>query len=97
MADKTFMLTFDYVPNIVERRQPYRAEHLARLHKARDDGTLIMAGAVTEPVDGALLVVTADSPGEVLAWAAEDPYARAGLIRGFGVRELSVAVATWMT
>ncbi len=95
MADKTFMLTFDYVPEMPERRQPYRADHLARLEKARDSGMLVMAGAVTDPVDGALLLVRADSPGDVLAWAADDPYASAGLIRGVTVRELAVAVASW--
>ena len=96
-TSRTYMLTFTYVPEMLERREPYRAEHLARLGKARDAGFLIMAGAVADPVDGALLLVQAEGPGEVLAWAADDPYARAGLLRGVTVREVNVAVARWLT
>ncbi len=95
MATRTFMLSYTYVPEIVDRRQPYRAEHLERLRKARDDGFLIMAGATSDPVDGALIVVEAKDPGEVFAWAAGDPYTRAGLIRGLTVREVMVGVARW--
>ncbi len=95
MAMKTFMLTFTYVPDMPERRQPYRAAHLARLEQARDAGLLVMAGAFADPVDGALLVVQAESPGEVVAWVAGDPYTQAGLIREIAVREVAVAIARW--
>jgi uncharacterized protein YciI len=44
-------------------------------------------------VDGAVLVVEADGPGEVFAWVADDPYARAGLIQAVSVREVTVAIA----
>ncbi len=54
-----------------------------------------MAGALTDPVDGALLLVEAEGPGEVLTWVAGDPYAKAGLLRGIRVRELAVAAARW--
>jgi uncharacterized protein YciI len=88
----TYMLTYTYAPEMAERRAPHRADHLAHLNQAKQAGRLSLAGAFNDPVDGALLLVEADNPGEVLAWCSNDPYARAGLIRGVSVRELTVAV-----
>jgi uncharacterized protein YciI len=93
MPAKTFVVSYTYVPEIAERRRPHRADHLAHLQRACDEGRLVLAGATADPVDGAILVVEADSPGEVFAWVASDPYARAGLIQAVSVREVTVAIA----
>jgi len=92
MAAKTFMMTYTYVPDMLERRTPHRPAHLAHLEAARDGGLLLLAGAYADPVDGALFVCEAEGPGEILAWLANDPYNLAGLIRGTTVREINVAV-----
>jgi uncharacterized protein YciI len=92
MAQKTFMLTYTYVPEMAERRQPHRAAHLAKLESARDDGLLLLAGAYTDPVDGAVLLFEAEDAGKILAWVGGDPYNQAGLIRRAEVREINVAV-----
>jgi uncharacterized protein YciI len=92
MAARTFMLTYTYVPEMTERRQPHRAAHLARLESARDEGLLLLAGAFADPVDGALLLFEAEDAGQILAWVAGDPYNQAGLIRSAEVREINVAV-----
>lgn len=89
---KTFMVTYTYGPDMLERRQPYRPDHLLHLQKAVDEGRLVIAGAFTEPVDGALLLVEGESAGDIMSWVASDPYAKAGLIRGVAVREMAVAV-----
>jgi uncharacterized protein len=89
---KTFMLTYAYAPDMTERRQPHRAAHLAHLEQARDRGMLVMAGAYADPVDGAVLIVEAQSSVEVYLWLANDPYNHAGLIRSATVREINVAV-----
>ena len=86
------MLTYAYVPDMAERRQPHRAAHLSNLEAARDRGFLTLAGAFTDPVDGAVLLFEADDPGQVLHWVSTDPYCHAGLIRSATVREISVAV-----
>lgn len=92
MASKTFLVTYSYVPDMVERRQPHRSEHLAYLKEAFEKGQIIMAGAVTDPVDGGLLIMRADESSELLAFAANDPYAKAGLLRGVTVREWTVVL-----
>ena len=65
--------------------------HVSYLTTSRDNGTLVLAGAFPE-VDGALLLLEAETPGAVLAWAANDPYNAAGLIRSMTVREVNVAI-----
>jgi uncharacterized protein YciI len=94
-SKKTFMLTYAYVPDMLERRQPYRPDHLNHLEAARARGLLRLAAALTDPVDAALLLLEAETQGEVLTWVASDPYNRAGLIRSATVRELGVVVPAW--
>lgn len=92
MPERTFAVTYHYVPEMVERRTPHRPDHLAHLKQAAEAGRLLLAGAYADPVDGALLVVQAEHAGEVYGWVASDPYARAGLIQGVAVREVNVAI-----
>jgi uncharacterized protein YciI len=92
MAAKTFMLTYAYAPDMLERRQPHRAAHLEHLQQAKARGFVLLAAAYADPVDGALLICQADEAVEVFSWLANDPYNRAGLIRSATVREINVAV-----
>jgi uncharacterized protein YciI len=92
MAAKTFMLTYAYVPDMLERRGPYRDAHLEHLRQAKAKGLLILAGAYADPVDGALLLCQAELAVEIYVWLANDPYNHAGLIRSVTVREVNLAV-----
>ena len=75
-----FALHYDYVPNIVERRAPFRAAHLELYRAWRADGRLVMGGAVGEPPHGALIVFDVESAAEVEEFAAVDPYVLNGLV-----------------
>lgn len=86
-----FALFYDLVDNFVERRQPYRAEHLALLDQAQRDGRLLMAGPL-QPVDTALLVFRADTAADVEGIVARDPYVTNGLVTSWRVREWTVVV-----
>lgn len=86
-----FALLYEYVPDILERRKPFREEHLALLRKLHAEGRLVMAGA-WQPADGALLLFRADAPAEVEAFVKADPYARNGLVTSWRIREWTVAV-----
>ena len=50
----------------------------------------MLAGALTAPVDGAWLVLRAESAAAARAVVDADPYAKAGLIRSVTVRSISV-------
>lgn len=72
------LLHYDYVPDMAERRAPYREAHLALIAAYHADGRLVIAGGVGEPVHGGLLAFHDAADAE--AFAAEDPYRAAGLI-----------------
>lgn len=56
-----WLLFYDVVEDYVERRAPYRAEHLALATEAFARGTLVMAGALADPADGAVLIFSGDT------------------------------------
>jgi uncharacterized protein YciI len=76
-----FLLLYDYVEDMAERRGAYRDGHLERIRAERDAGHLLMAGALGDPVPtGAALVFSGVDRAHVEAFVAGDPYVGAGLV-----------------
>jgi uncharacterized protein YciI len=90
--ERLFVLHYDYVDDIVERRAPHRAEHLAYAERWKDEGRIVLAGAVGDPPHGALFVFRVPGPEEVEAFAADDPYVREGLVTGRRVEPWAVVI-----
>ena len=86
------LLQYDYVPDILERRAPWREAHLARAQDAHERGVLLMAGALTEPLDGAVLVFTTDDRSVVEDFVAQDPYVQHGLVTAWRIRPWNVVI-----
>lgn len=86
-----FALQYEVVPDYLQRRQAFRAEHLAHAGRFHREGKLLLAGAF-DPPEGALLVFRADSAAEVEAFARDDPYVRNGLVTTWRVRPWTVVV-----
>jgi uncharacterized protein YciI len=74
------VLFYDYVEDMTERRGPYRQAHLDRIRAARDQGRIVMAGALGDPPHGGAIVFRDVEPDQIEAFAREDPYMKAGLI-----------------
>lgn len=87
-----YILFYKTVADYIEKRAAYRAEHLALAQKAKEDGHIVMAGALAEPADGAVLVFKADSPKVAEDFAKNDPYVKNGLITEWQVRHWTVVV-----
>lgn len=87
-----FALFYDYVPDVLEKRAPHRAEHLARANAERAAGRLVLAGAFDPPTDGALLIFKAESAAEVEAFVRDDPYVKNGVVTGWRVKPWTVVV-----
>ncbi len=87
-----WLLTYDYVDDIATRRAPFREAHLGLVRDLHDRGALLMAGAVGEPIQGAVLVFTADDQAVVEGFVAQDPYVREGLVTAWQVRPWHVVV-----
>ncbi len=85
-----FLLFYDVTADYVERRAEYRNEHLRLAWDSSARGELILGGALTEPVNGAVLLFKADSALVVEEFAKNDPYVRNGLVTSWRVRK-------WMT
>jgi uncharacterized protein YciI len=85
------VLEYTLADDYLERREALRADHLALLRAAHERGELLLAGALPDPYDRALLVWTA--PREVVERFVEsDPYVVQGLVTGWTVRPWNVAV-----
>jgi uncharacterized protein YciI len=77
-----FALFYDYVPNVVERRAPFRPAHLELYRAWQADGRLVMGGAIGDPPHGGLIVFDVGSVDEVEAFATADPYVQNGVVTG---------------
>jgi uncharacterized protein YciI len=87
-----YLLFYDYVENAVERRAPFREEHLRLAREALQRGELLMGGAFAEPVDGAALLFRADDPSVVEAFVRNDPYVTNGVVTRFRIRPWTVVI-----
>jgi uncharacterized protein YciI len=85
-----YLLLYDYVENAVERRAPYRGEHLRLAREAHARGELVMAGAFADPVDGAAFIFQGDSPEVAEGFVKKDPYVANGIVTGWRVRPWTV-------
>ncbi|MGF6599726.1 uncharacterized protein YciI [Paraburkholderia sp. GAS448] len=92
-----YLLIYDVSPDYLERRGDYRAEHLKLAWAAVDRGELLLAGALADPVDGAMLLFEADSAAVAEAFAKADPYVRAGLVTRWRVRAWTTVVGEGAT
>ncbi|MCX2742018.1 YciI-like protein [Pontibacter anaerobius] len=85
-----YILFYKTTEDYLEKRGAYRPEHLDLINKALERGELVMAGALAEPADGAVLIFKGDSPQAAEAFAKNDPYVKNGLIREWQVRQWTV-------
>ena len=87
-----FLLFYDFVPDYMERRAQYRAQHLELAWASHARGELVLGGAYADPTDGAMLLFESESRSTVESFAATDPYVLAGLVKGWRVRQWTTVV-----
>jgi uncharacterized protein YciI len=87
-----YLLLYDYVEDAVERRAPYREEHIKLAREAHERGELVMAGAYADPVDGAAFVFRADDSSVAEAFVRSDPYVSNGIVTGWRIRPWTVVI-----
>jgi uncharacterized protein YciI len=89
LTDKSamyYILFYRTVEGYIEKRVPFRPIHLELVNESHKDGRLVMAGALTDPADGAVLIFKGDSPEVAEEFARNDPYVKNGLIAEWYVR-----------
>jgi uncharacterized protein len=87
-----YLLMYDVVDDYVERRTPYRREHISLAREAVARGDLVLGGALAQPADGVVLLFRGSSPAAAEAFAKSDPYVRAGIVIRWRVREWTTVV-----
>jgi uncharacterized protein YciI len=87
-----YALFYEAVDDFIARRGTYRDEHLRQAREAYARGELVLAGALADPADGALLVFQGESAAAAEAFARQDPYVKNGLITKWKVRPWTVVV-----
>lgn len=87
-----YLLLYELAPDYLERRAALREGHLALAWAAHARGELLLAGALAEPVDRAVLLFQGDSPAAAEQFAAADPYVHNGLVLSWSVRPWTTVV-----
>ena len=87
-----YLLMYELADDYLERRPEHRSAHLTLAWAAVERGELLLAGAVAEPVDNALLLFQGDSPAAAEAFARADPYVLSGLVKHWRVRPWQTVV-----
>ncbi len=87
-----YLLFYDYCENVIERRTPYREGHLKLARESLERGDLVMAGALTDPVDGAVFVFRTSDTTRIEEFIRSDPYVSNGIVTGWRIRGWTVGV-----
>jgi len=89
---KHFLLFYDGAPDYLERRPQYRDAHLKHAWAAVERGDIVVAGALANPVDGAVLMFQGGDRSVAEEFAKADPYVLNGLVKEWRVREWTTVV-----
>ena len=87
-----YILFYTTANDYLERRAAFREEHLAYAQAAHERGELLLAGAMAEPADSAVLIFKAESPAVAEDFARNDVYVRNGFVTGWQVRPWTVVI-----
>jgi uncharacterized protein YciI len=87
------ILQYQYVSDILEKRAPFRAEHIAGAKAAAEEGKIVFAGAFGEQPEGALFIFKDSSEADIKAFVQADPYVKNGLVPSHSIKPYAVVVA----
>ncbi|KXZ41290.1 hypothetical protein GPECTOR_574g619 [Gonium pectorale] len=89
---KFFILEYKYVPDILEKRTPYRAAHIDGAKKQAEAGKMVMAGAFGETPEGALFIFKNTTKEDIEKFVSADPYVQNGLVPSWNIKPYAVVV-----
>jgi uncharacterized protein YciI len=87
-----FLLFYEFTPDYIQRRAPYRREHLRLAWEAQERGELILGGALADPPDKAVILFQGEDDRAARAFAGKDPYVTSGLVTQWTVRPWTTVV-----
>ena len=87
-----YLLEYVLVDDYLARRASFREAHLALARDASRRGELVLAGALAEPPDRAVLIWQTEDRSVVERFADEDPYVQKGLVVSWTIRPWTVVI-----
>ncbi|MGH8417948.1 MAG: YciI-like protein [Pseudomonas sp.] len=87
-----YILFLEFGDSYLEKRDGVRNAHLSKAWEAAERGELILAGALTDPIDSALILFSAKGPEAAEQFALNDPYVQNGLVKKWYVRKWHTTV-----
>jgi hypothetical protein len=87
-----FALFYDVVDDFVARRAPFRGEHLRLAGEAHNRGNIVLAGALVEPADTALIIFHCADKSVGEDFPRRAPYVVNGLVKKWSVPPWNVVV-----
>ncbi|MES2316704.1 MAG: YciI-like protein [Pseudomonadota bacterium] len=87
-----YLLCYDLADDYLARRAEFRNEHLKLAWAAQERGEIVVAGALQDPADMAVLMFQGESPEVAEKFAKADPYVTNGLVTGYRVRQWNTVV-----
>ena len=86
-----YLLTY-YTADYLERRGPFRDEHLAGAWAAQERGEMVLGGTAGDPPDRAVFVFDCESEKPIQAFVMADPYVRNGLVDSFTIQQWNTVI-----
>ena len=87
-----YLLIYELADDYLERRPEFRGLHLQHAWAAQERGELVLAGALADPADQAVLFFQGETPEPAETFAQNDPYVKNGLITSWRVRAWTTVV-----
>jgi uncharacterized protein YciI len=87
-----FALMYEVVDDFVARRAPFRSEHLRLAGESHARGEIVLAGALADPADTALIIFRCADKSTAEDFVRRDPYVVNGLVKKWTVRPWTVVV-----
>jgi uncharacterized protein len=87
-----YLLEYALIDDYLTRRTAFREAHLTLAGEAQRREDLILAGALAEPTDRAVLVWRTDDRSVIERFADDDPYVQNGLVTSWTIRPWTVVI-----
>ena len=89
-----YLLNYSYIPDVLEKRGPYREGHLGLAKQLIEEGRCLSGGPLGEPgmevPTGALFIFTDEEAAKL--FVEGDPYVSAGIVTEHSIQEWNVVV-----
>ena len=96
MSTKSYLLEYDYVEGILEKRTPHRPEHVQLLQDLTDNNILVAAGPAAPPTKS-FFYFTNTSKDIVEKFIKDDPYVKNDLVTKSVIHEWGIVIGTQLS